>query len=285
LTVINVANGLNFTINADALAALTSQPFYRGYSDPYPDFDAAEVNPVGHFIVAGKTYRATFARGLDAVSAALTKTSAESEYILDVAPNSATDWVVTLPMRRFIRTDAPAFIAPTTYPVTTGGYAAGMDFHPRDGGGFLLPYGCGTICPNGNNGSGPRLPWASTVASFRRSPGPADPLTPSAVLGSANVRTFYLLSGLGESGSAIMDFDPLLATHVGVPFQGNSIRLSDGAIASENALLLGVPAVGFLARAFQNGQLQCGNAICQGNYGGVYSHKWSLSVASTASRQ
>jgi hypothetical protein len=45
-----------------------------------------------------------------------------------------------------------------------------------------------------------------------------------------------------------MDFDPYVSTHIGVHFQGTSIRLSDGAIASEDAWLLGTPAVGFMAR-------------------------------------
>ena len=40
LTLINVATGMNFTVNAVALAQLSTRPFYRDYADPYPDFTA-----------------------------------------------------------------------------------------------------------------------------------------------------------------------------------------------------------------------------------------------------
>ena len=31
---------------AEALVELTTQPFYRNYTDPYPDWNAAEVTPL-----------------------------------------------------------------------------------------------------------------------------------------------------------------------------------------------------------------------------------------------
>ncbi len=50
LTVINVNLGMEFSINATAIADLTSTAFYRNYNDPYPDFNSAEVNPVTNFM-------------------------------------------------------------------------------------------------------------------------------------------------------------------------------------------------------------------------------------------
>lgn len=281
LTVINVANGLNFTVNADALAQLTTLPFYRPYIDSYPDFDSAEVNPVGHFVANGKAYRLTFVSGIDAVSAALLKTTGENEWLREAGTNTATDWVLTMPMRRFIHTSSDAFVIPTSFPQANAGYAVGMDWASRDGPRFQMPYGCPSICPAGSNGSGLRLPWATTVWSFTRS---GDGTIPSAVFGSANAQSFALFQNLGESGSAIMDLDPLLTVHSGVQFQATSVRLSDGTIASESGFLLGIPAVGFMARTFQNGQLACGSATCQGNYGGAYPHKWSLGTAAGMNR-
>ncbi|MGZ5651341.1 MAG: hypothetical protein ACXWG8_13510, partial [Usitatibacter sp.] len=39
LTLINVNSGLDFGVSAEALADLSTQPFYRPATDPYPDFN------------------------------------------------------------------------------------------------------------------------------------------------------------------------------------------------------------------------------------------------------
>ena len=76
LTLINVASGMNFTVNADALDQLASQPFFRVAPESYVDFNANEVDPVSVVIVGGQVYRSTWARGADAVSAALMRDEA-----------------------------------------------------------------------------------------------------------------------------------------------------------------------------------------------------------------
>ena len=101
LTVINVDAGRDFTVNADALANLASRPFYRPIADPYPDFDVTEVDAYSTGIVEGKVYRATWSRGVDAVSSALIASVIENEFVIDAATRSRTDWIVTLPTRRF----------------------------------------------------------------------------------------------------------------------------------------------------------------------------------------
>jgi TRAP-type mannitol/chloroaromatic compound transport system permease large subunit len=55
-------------------------------------------------------------------------------------------------------------------------------------------------------------------------------------------------------------------------FQGTSMRISDGAVNAESAVMIGLPVIGFMVRTFENGQLTCGNAVCQGNYGGAFPH-------------
>jgi hypothetical protein len=44
-------------------------------------------------------------------------------------------------------------------------------------------------------------------------------------------------------------------------------------------VLSGLPVVGFMARTFEFGALNCGGATCQGNYGSAFPFKYRRSVA------
>ena len=57
LTLINVNSGLDFTVNAEALADLASRPYYRPAGDAYPDFAAGEIDPVSAAVANGQMYR------------------------------------------------------------------------------------------------------------------------------------------------------------------------------------------------------------------------------------
>jgi len=70
-TIINVANGLEFSTAATALAGLARSSYFRVASDPYPAFTAAEIDPVSLVATPTAIYRDTWASGLDAVSAVL----------------------------------------------------------------------------------------------------------------------------------------------------------------------------------------------------------------------
>lgn len=267
LTLISVANGLNFTVNAEALEDLASRPYYRDVGDSYPDFNAAEIDPVANFQANGKSYRTTWSNGVQAVSAALTHASLTGEVILDKVTASATDWLITFPMQRF----APLANPPTTYPpASRKGQRASIKFEPRDGTSIDLLDDCGFLCPAFEYAISPVLPWPTTVLSFRAVPTTAsvDPITSSNVLGSANAMLVTLPTS-AENGAGSVVFGPAL-NPVELSFTGSSIRHSDGVVSSENGLLGGLPAVGFMVRTFQNGFLQCGAALCQGNYGGAY---------------
>ena len=268
LTLINVASGMDFTVRADALADLASQPFYRVYNDPYPDFNAAEVNPVSHFLVGGKSYRAGWSNGVEAVSSALMKRSVSNEVVLDAGTNSHTDWIVTLPMRRFYEGSVPN--TPTSHPASANaGDPLTVFWRPRDGNGATLVGECGFLCPFNTFEANPRLPWAATVMSFSPAPRAAvTSLRASAVLGGSNA-VMITLPTTAENGAATLELGfirPRLA------FQGTSLRISDGIASPEVGTLLGAPAVGFMVRTFQNGLLRCGGETCQGNYGGSFSH-------------
>jgi len=63
---------------------------------------------IAHFFLEGETVphfgtprRGTYARGIDAVTAVLMADTIENDYVVDPALGASTDWVVTMPTRRF----------------------------------------------------------------------------------------------------------------------------------------------------------------------------------------
>lgn len=268
-TLINVLNGMDFTMPADALAALTTQPFYRDFSDPYPDFDSAEVTPVSHFLVSGRSYRATWAGGVDAVSAVLSKRSISNETILDSGSNSHTEWVVTLPMRRFHATRYGS--PPQAHPAAPlAGLPYRLEWRARDGGAAVLVDACGVLCPPATFEVSPRLPWAANVVTFARGSGASsENISVSEVLGSTNA-TRLTLPSAAAGGFGVMDFagqGPTLAMQT-----ATSISIADGGVSQSAGSIAGIQALGFMVRTFENGFLSCGSTLCQGNYGGSFPH-------------
>ncbi len=164
LTVINVNLGMEFSINATAIADLTSTAFYRNYNDPYPDFNSAEVNPVTNFMAQGKVYRIATNSGLDAVATALMAKSIGNETVLDSATRSGTDWVMTMPLSRLQR---PAYQVPRTYPaLSTDGVKATLSWQARDAASLIvIASECAALCPTPYQAP-LALPWATTVWSF-----------------------------------------------------------------------------------------------------------------------
>src|SRR4029079_6998094 len=68
LTLINVANGRDATVNAEALGGLTTQAFFRPGAAASVDFYAPEVTPASVITTSGKRYRLAWSRGVDAVT-------------------------------------------------------------------------------------------------------------------------------------------------------------------------------------------------------------------------
>jgi hypothetical protein len=243
LTLINVANGMDFTVNAEALSDMGTRPFYRPASDSYPDFNAAEITPVSAFLYGGKLYRTTWNSGFEAVHAALIRSTLENELVLDTPTLSGTDWVVTLPSRRF-------FAGAPELPVS-------LTFHARDD---VIAYAPGV-----------RLTWVSTVLTFRASSAPSGAGT-SEVFGSQNA-WLVSLPGDPQSGSVSLGFTAPLFR-----FEAATVVLADGSTANQSLIMVGYAALGFMARTFRNGTLACDAGACQGNYGGAFPHKYTKNL-------
>lgn len=268
-TLINVANGMDFTFNAEALAGLTTEPFFRHYTDPYPDFDATEVTPVSHITWQGRQYRLTWARAVDAVSSVLMRWEVLNEFVRDAQTQSATDWVLTFPTRRFYVTPSSA-----TAPFSRANNASCEELAITSVNREELRVQQALIClPFFGCGLHQRACHTSSVISMRDDPVAAS----SSVLGSRNVNegqpaiaSSQIVSGwastlfVGEGPGA--GLQSLATTTVR---DMRTDRLTTGAL-----VVRGLPMTGLMVRTFLNGTLTCGSIACQGNYGGSFAHRY-----------
>lgn len=282
LTLINVGNGFDFTANAEALAQLSTQPFYRVPSDPYPDFNSAEVEPVSHFVAGGKSYRVQWSNRIDAVSSVLMRPRFENEVVLDTVTQSATDWVVTFPTRRLyptgVGTGGP--FAPS-YDADRRSIPFQVRFNPRDGAGMTILDACVGLCPPDTKQATLRLPYAVTVVGFRTTTASQTATGAPGVSGALGSPNAWIVTvpTPAQNGSASLFFDGLFTTPRTSPATSQTLRFSDGSGATETIRVDGLPAVGFGVRTFRNGSLSCAAGTCQGNYGGLFAHKSRMTVA------
>ena len=268
-TLINVASGMDFTFNAEALDALATASYFRNVSDPYPDFDAAEVTPVSHITWQGNQYRLVWSRGIDAVSSVLMRLQVFNEIVRDPATQSATDWVLTFPTRRF-------YVTPTTadLPFSRANNANCEDLAILSANREELRAIQTSVCQP-DLGCGPRLRtcFTSNVITMRDS----SVTSPTPVLGSFNINegpppvaTSQIVSGwamtlfVGPGPSAGLKSLPV-----------TTIRdMRNDSLSAGERVVRGLPVVGLMARTFLNGTLTCGSINCQGNYGGSFVHRY-----------
>ncbi|MGZ5032672.1 MAG: hypothetical protein ACXWAC_05695 [Usitatibacter sp.] len=299
-TLINVNSGMDAGYKADALEAWRSTPFYTdaGFTTP----SLQDANPTSSVVINAGGIGATFAStqitayrsdflltsgvaaGARAVASLYMHTQVLNEYVLDTASASLTDWVLTQPLKRvFVNNLTVA--QPYSNVLTASGAcetigftyfnreegsatAAGADFSP-------LPLG-GT--PNS-------ICWESNVLSIRNGaahmPAATTPPT-SGVLGSVNV-TNVNVTATFQNGWGQLTFTGAGASGLGMGSSGGErADLSGiGPIPAPTAgavTFFGLPVTGFMIRTLKNGNLTCGTATCQGNYGSLFNHSYRNTI-------
>jgi hypothetical protein len=264
LTLINVASGQDFTLNAEALADLSTQSFYRPASDSYPDFAAFEITPVSVVVANGLVYRSTWTRGTDAVSAVLMRSELHGEFVLDPGTLSRTDWVLAFPTRHYyVNTTSAA--APFSRPAvwsetcTAGGETLALRPLTREEQDAAA------------NNAGPMAVCAA-VPVFHFG-------TVGGVLGSLTQGTSTDVSLALGARNGWMRATPPSAP--GLTSLGSSTRMSlaTGATTQGSHVHAGLPVVGFMVRTFENGALNCAVGTCQGNYGGSFPLQFRRSIS------
>jgi hypothetical protein len=291
-TLINVNSGNDVGYKADALEAWSSVTNFTQPGLVTPRLDAAD--PVSVVVNAGgigpggastaiTAYRSTFAAlgnasaGARAVASVFMHTNVLNEYILDAVSASATDWVVTQPLKRSFVTSASA-TPPYTNNLTTNGACESIlfTFFNREEQTQNTPV---LFSPNVVGTTTGQLCWESTVLSIRNQ---SNASTQSLVLGSNNTTTVTIPSNF-QNGWANLSFAGLAATSVGlVSTLSDRVNLTGGAIPVVSpavaATFFGLPATGFMVRTFVNGTLQCGAGACQGNYSALFDHSYITTI-------
>ena len=298
-TLINVNNGQDAGYKADALEAWRSTALFSSGSGFSPALE--EASPATSVVVrAGDrdatgasvqvtAYRSTFvatsgvAAGARAVASVYMATSVLNEYILDTGSASLTDWVITQPMKKVFVSSVTA-AQPYTNVLTASGACEtiGFTFFNREE--QTSTASPGDFSPLPPSAPANSICWESTVLSIRNTSGHMPTSTTSStVLGSVNLTNVNVLPTF-QNGWARMTFAGAGATTLGM---GSTV--SDRAIMDSTALttvlaggvpatFFGLPVTGFMVRTFRNGNLTCGSATCQGNYGAAFRHSYETRV-------
>ena len=297
LTLINVNGGQDFTLDATALADLASRPYYRPPSDPYPDFNAAEIDPVSNVLKRGYDrslppifpenanflYRSTWSRPVDAVSAVLMAAYWHGEYVLDANTLSATDLVITMPTRQHYDGEqgpVPPFQGPAGWsrdcstPGSTAllGNILGRLAYNNESRASTFQ-NCADLefpspCPAQTGSICATTGVASMVTRERTAPeNAASTVFGSTTLGLA--RGDWRIITPATSGTTWLLTASNNSAIVGLSSLPSSVRvnLDSGQTVTGRHTFFGLPVVGFFARTFNNGQLSCAGASCQGIYG------------------
>jgi hypothetical protein len=295
-TLINVNAGLDAGYKADALEAWRDTSFYTDAGLITPSLQDADpetsvVINAGGLDVTGSSslitaYRSDFVLisavtgGARAVASLYMHAQVLNEYVLDNASASLTDWVLTQPLKRVFVTNT-AVVAPYSNLLTASGACEtiGFTYFNRDEGSQTAAGS--DFSPLPPAGSPNSICWESNVLSIRNGAGhmPAATTPPtSGVLGSVNV-TNVTVTGTFQNGWAALTFTGAgaSATGLGAAASTQRVSLGDvamGAITAGAVTFFGLPVTGFMIRTLRNGNLTCGTATCQGNYGSLFNHSY-----------
>lgn len=287
-TLINVNSGRDTMYNANAFGAYLAGPFYTEAGSLLPNFTQT-APAIAIVVTPPRVYVATFltvniaGAGARAASATMMHSDVINEYILDSTTRSNTDWVMTFPTKNLF-VSATTVTAPFSNLLTSSGACEtiGLTFFNRE----ERSAGASGVdfSPTPPGAAANSLCWESTVLSFRNgsTSSPSSPAVPSLVLGSQNV-TSVGVSSTFQNGWADVFFAGANAASPGLTSDlGSTARnVATGVLATGPVTFSGLPVVGFMIRTFDNGNLTCGTATCQGSYGGSAGHAFRNIISPT----
>ncbi len=279
MTLINVLAGEDFTQDAIALADFRTTGAYDLPGSIKPDL--RDVNPAVSVITNGSLNGGTlfstgFIQNIDAISALFMHDHVYNEFVLDTGTKSGTDWVVTMPTKRYYY--SPVASSNVSYQVqylfqrNFGAEGACDDilFDLYDREEAKIPVTIGFSPPR--PGAKPNtLCWEANVISFNA----------TNVLGSKNNRniTTTYQNGWGDLQFPLRIGETGNPAHALFSFLTISTNLV-GESAVGTATYLGLPVVGFMVQSFRNNfntDSVTGGAV-QSSYGGNFVHKTKKTI-------
>jgi hypothetical protein len=270
MTLINVLAGEDFAVDATALEGFSTLPLWAppGSVDPTLSF----VNPKTSVVTSGATTYVTDWTGLgavDPVSAVMMHNNVYNEFVLEAVTKSRTDWVATMPTKRF-------------YIATGSGNNAGRLFQRNF---------------NGNSGSCDDVAVSiydreERTVSAPGSFSPPPPTQTDAICWEANVITFNNTNVFASKNVANVP-TTFAAGWMGINFLTATVPTGKHQLVGGTSTVFtgsgapttltsttfnGLPVVGFAAITFENGVIPNGGGLIQSQYGGAFNHKQTRSV-------
>jgi len=261
ITLINVNNGSAYTEDAVALDRYSIFQLYTGAGVTTPDLTQA-TPPVSIVIANNTVYQSTWAPGPDPVSALLMHDHIYNEYVLDIRTKSGTDWVVTMPTKRFYvanGTGSPSRLFQRNFNKTDGACDdVSLALYDREEQTTSTPVDFSPSTPFNNS-----LCWEANVVTFNN----------SKVLGSLN---FANIDTAFEHGWLDLGFFPSTVTapvHTLTNPATTRAILGSAPGASGPATYVGLPVIGFAVQSFTNGTIIVNGINAVSTYGGNFVQK------------
>jgi hypothetical protein len=276
ISLINVVSGIDVSSNATALEGFSQTSLWATPSSIDPTL--AQVNPKTSVVTTGtSTYITDWSlsgNGADPVSAVLMHDRAYNEFVLDKATLSGTDWVITLPTKRyyysgtavtklfqrnFSASGACDDVTLVQWDREERGITSTTSFSPPP------PTQTDSLC------------WEANVTTLNN----------SNVLGSKNS---YNIPSPFENGWIQLGWaDPTLPSFhhrlVGGPSTTFNTNTGTTGQFASSTTFAGLPAIGFQVQRFVNGTLRgpcidnpTASCLVQSNYAGTFPHRFRTTV-------
>jgi hypothetical protein len=275
-SLIGVAGGTDFGYDPVVIDSFTTKSG-EGNNDwftpgsIFPDLTSADKTSV--VFNGGAIVTSTWNFGEDSIASIIMHDNIINEFVLDGATLSGTDWVVTMPTKRYVvpvhnpalSSDTTQLYSPFTKQFWLNGAceAVELSYWNREEGNVTFV----DFSPPAPGG-GTSLCWESTVVTFNN----------SHVLGSVNEVNVPVNF---ENGWLRMTFNATGVTVANGQLDGDDVEHTDAKqslTSVDHHTYLGLPTVGFMVQDFINQNAAPGILA---TYGGNFVHKYTTSIDGT----
>ena len=274
-SLINVAGGTDFGYAPVVLEAFSPPSVENIWNYPgaiFPDLTFADLTSLVFY--KGSVISSSWNKGSDAVSALLMHDNIINEHVLDVTTLSGTDWVITMPTKRYsvpvhntsLATDTTQLLSPFTQKFWLNGACENqgrihyLDYWNRE----RESVSPGSIA--GDPSGYTPLCWETNVVTFNG----------SRVLGSVNEVNVPVNF---ENGWVRMPFNSDNIPVVNGQTDGNGVNhvnASQSLTSMNGDTYFGLPTVGFMVQYFINQNAAPGILA---TYGGNFNHKYTARIS------
>ncbi len=270
MTIINVLAGEDFSVDAVALEGFApGENLYQPPGDVLPNLASGLPFALNILNDPGSVFGVTgvysyWGDSIDAVSAVMMRNSVMNEFVLDTSTRSGTDWVVTMPTKRYYYDEV------TLANGTTVGEVLNL---------FQRNLGPNGACDDVELTQYDREErTVSTPQNFS----PPPPTPRASICWEANVITFNN-SNVFASKNRANFVTAFQNGWVNMAFTGGASGLPQAGVHQlvDNDLqtFVGLPVIGFAAWTFNNGMLtDSAGKLIQSQYGGSYVHKYKTQI-------